>query len=117
MKTFLGEVTLQRRTYRVYDTANGYTCESTNKQGDGKVHELPVEVIEHAASVLAGTQWAVKDAELALQAAATRDRWKYTYGHQYHYMVQDVLVVMVATGRATVEKDGKKFVYDVRGDR
>lgn len=107
MKTFLDSVIL-RNEYKVYESEDGYICESTKDQGDSYVHTIPDAVVEKAASILPGRQWAARDAELALKLTALQDGWKYTYGQKFHWLVQDVLVVLVATNRATMEWKGKK---------
>jgi hypothetical protein len=45
---------------------------------------------------------------------AARFGLSYTYGDQVRYSAQNVLLVLVALGRASVDKDGRSYVYYVK---
>jgi hypothetical protein len=51
--------------------------------------------------------------EVRLQAA--RFGLTYAYGDKVRYSTQAVLLVLVALGRASVEKDGRSYVYQIKG--
>jgi len=46
---------------------------------------------------------------------AARFGLAYTYGDQVRYSAQAVLLVLVASGQASVEKEGRSYVYHIKG--
>jgi hypothetical protein len=38
----------------------------------------------------------------------------YHYGHQLGYYAQDVLLILVALDKATMTKEGRRYIYTVR---
>jgi hypothetical protein len=49
------------------------------------------------------------------QNAAERFNMPYTYGNRLRYSGQYVLLAAVAVGRATVTKEGRSYVYSIKG--
>jgi hypothetical protein len=48
-------------------------------------------------------------------SAAERFNMPYTYGNRLRYSGQYVLLAAVAVGRATVTKEGRSYVYSIKG--
>lgn len=103
-----------RNEHRVYKRADGnYFVESEDRHGAHHGQDVSSDVVDWLALNLAGAITNSERAADLLEWSADLDL-PYTYGHKLRYFAQDVLLVLVATGRATMAQEGRGFTYRIR---
>ncbi len=113
MKELLGRVDL-RNSYRVYESGDSYVVVGENARGQRYEAEVPREAVSYLCERMAGRRVTAEQAGKALKPVAERFKLPYTYGDKMRYSGQHVLVAAVALGQATVEKEGRSYVYSIR---
>lgn len=113
MKRLLSRVQLrnQRVVYRSHD---GFTVVQIDRHGTEHAQFIPESVVEYLAERLRGDDVSVEDAFDLLQPVASQLDLPYTHSHKLHYYAQEALVALVAAGRASLEKRGRRFVYRMK---
>lgn len=111
-REFVGKVEL-RNTYRVYSENGGYLVSGQNRRGQSFETEISPEAVSFLRERLAGKRVNAEDAGRTLAPKAERFKLPYTYGDKLRYSGQHVLTVLVALDQATVEKDGRSYMYRI----
>ena len=113
MKKAIGRVTL-RNEYQVYEDGDSYVVAGENARGQRYECEVRREAVSYLRDKMSGRRVTAEQAGTTLKPVAERFKLPYTYGDRMRYSGQYVLVAAVALGHATVEKEGRTFVYSVR---
>lgn len=110
--TELGSIEL-RNKYTVYADGNIYRVVSTNgrQQFASIVSRHNVDILANA---LKGQSVSVDDVLDRIERGTIKDLTLNSRGYKIRYEVQYLLLSLVARGDATVERDGRKFVYHLR---
>lgn len=67
--------------------------------------------MEYLYNELKGRKVTPKDASTVLAPVAKNLNLPFTYGHQLDFYAQEVLVVLVALGQASLSKEGRAYFY------
>ena len=114
MIKFIGEVEL-RNSRRVYYQEDSYRVEQINPNREQVTYsdDIPDKAVEYLYNQLKGCKVTPKDASTVLQAVAKNFNLPYNYGHKLDYYAQEVLVVLVALGKVSLSKDGRRYFYTI----
>ncbi len=114
MIKFIGEVEL-RNSRRVYYQEDSYRVEQINPNREKVTYsdDIPDKAVEYLYNQLKGRKVTPKDASTVLQAVAKNFNLPYNYGHKLDYYAQEVLVVLVALGKASLSKEGRGYFYTI----
>lgn len=113
-KEFIGKVKL-RNQHCIYRDAECFFVEQTMANGTKRpeVTFIPSCNIDHLYEFFHGKKITPQIAANYISSLAQQWGWPYTYGYKLSFYIQEILVVLVATGRATVLPNGKGFEYQV----
>ena len=111
---FIGEVEL-RNHRRVYYLQDFYRVEQVNPNRKEVNHsyDIPDKAVEYLYNQLNGRRVTTKDASTVLKPVAKSLNLPYSYDHQLDYYAQEVLVVLVALGKASLSKEGRGYFYTI----
>lgn len=109
MKTLIKEVNL-RNCHRVYQDNHDYQVEQISNKVSYS-YSISRQVVDYLFNQLQGSQVDVKEAVNILKPVANKLNLPFTYGYKLEYYTQEILVVLVAINKASVEKEGKKYLY------
>jgi hypothetical protein len=113
MTKLLGNVTL-RNTYRVVQASGGdYKVNHKDQRGACYTQDIAAKAVHLVGRQLRGSTVTVSDVEVFLAHAPKSVRGPYDYGYKLHFYAQSVLLVLVATGRASHIKSGRGFEYTI----
>lgn len=113
MTKLMGTVTL-RNPYRVGLNSNGdYKVTSKSSRGAGYSQEVAATVVDYVYKQCRGRTVTVADAKDLLEHAPKTLRGPFDYGYKLQFYAQDVLLVLVAIGRASYLKCGSRFEYTI----
>ena len=112
--TLLDRVHL-RNPYEVYQRGDSYRVVGHSPNGQDHRHRITGEASRYLADKLRRRSVTASDAAEVLRPVAARFGLAYTYGDKVRYSAQAVLLVLVASGRASVEKVGRSYEYHVKG--
>lgn len=114
MIRFIGEVEL-RNHRRVYYLQDFYRVEQVNSNREQKTYscDIPDKVVEYLYNQLKGRTVRKKDASTVLKPVANELNLPYSDRHQLDYYAQEVLVVLVALGKASLSKEGRAYFYTI----
>ncbi|OHB79962.1 MAG: hypothetical protein A2Z25_08340 [Planctomycetes bacterium RBG_16_55_9] len=106
------EITLRNKHY-IYRDGDNFRAVSVKKQGVEYVNIIPSENIQ-ILNQLCQDKTVTKDkATIFFGANCDNLDLPYTYGHKLKYYVQDMLLILVAIGKATINKKGRGYLYHV----
>jgi len=100
-----------RNKYRVDREAETFRVWSANQRGADFGQTVEGKVVRYLANALQGQTVTVPEAERALVKSGFS--LPYRYGHKLHFFAQTVLIVLVATRRASHRPVGRGFEYDI----
>jgi len=106
----IGRVRL-RNTYCVECSANNFRVSSTSPKGAGYSQLVPEPVVTHFRKIACGQTVTVDEAMRALARSSLQ--LPYQYGYKLRFFAQNVLVVLVALGKACQTRVGHRFEYDI----
>jgi hypothetical protein len=109
----IGSVRLLTR-YLVFDDGSQYVVEGEVRREPSRrrAEEVSREAVETIAELIEEGPTTAEDLALAVEELELQERgFRYRYGWQLQFEVQRALLVLVARGEATVQKDGRRFVY------
>lgn len=114
MRQPIGEVEL-RNTYRVYRDGRRYIVEADNGRQQF-VYHVPRRTVDRFYAMINGQTVTVNDLLAREQLLRHRglELESYSGGYKLRYELQNLLVILVALGHATLEKHGREFVYTCR---
>jgi hypothetical protein len=104
-----------RNPYEVYQRGDSYRVVGYSPSGQDHRHRITGEAASYLADKLRRRSVTASDAAEILRPVAARFGLAYTYGDKVRYSAQAVLLVLVASGRASVEKEGRSYIYHVKG--
>ncbi|MCD6053570.1 MAG: hypothetical protein K0Q96_762 [Rubrobacteraceae bacterium] len=104
-----------RNPYEVYQRGDSYRVVGYSPSGQDHTHRVVGEAVRYLSDKLRRRSVTASEAAEIIRPMAARFGLTYTYGNQVKYSAQSVLLVLVALGRASVEKDGRSFVYHIKG--
>jgi hypothetical protein len=102
-----------RNKHLVYTDGHDFRVVSVKEQGVEHTRVIPSENIERLAELSHGKTLTPPQATMLFGAYCSDLDLPYTFGHQLKYYVQDMLLVLVATERAKMSKEGRGYVYHV----
>jgi hypothetical protein len=103
-----------RRLHRVYrDGRNGFFVEIEDGHGATHTNHVSAEASDWLGRRLAGSTTTRKEAAGLLEPVADELGLPFQYGYKLDYYAQDILLTLVAEGRATVERAGRGYEYRV----
>lgn len=102
-----------RNPHRVFADGRDFIVESEDRRGALYWTRVPGSIVAAVRSVVAGGEVAAADAAEMVEPYAREIGLPYTYGYKLRYYVQDVLIILVARGDATLRKDGRGYMYTV----
>ncbi|MEG4486808.1 hypothetical protein [Microcoleus sp. D2_18a_B4] len=111
----IGEVRL-RNCHLVYREGSNYRVDVIKAQRPTIVFtkNITCEVVEYLYNQLKGHQVNKDEAADVLKPVASKLNLPYSYGHQLAYYTQEVLVVLVAIGRASLSQQiGRGCCYTI----
>ncbi|PSB13228.1 hypothetical protein C7B69_20585 [filamentous cyanobacterium Phorm 46] len=111
MIEFIGQVEL-RNSRRVYYQEDAYRVEQISSK-ETYCCDIPDKAVEYLYNELKGRQVRPKDASTVLAPVAKNFNLPYNYGHKLDYYAQEVLVVLVALGKASLSKEGLCYFYTI----
>jgi hypothetical protein len=104
-----------RNTHRVYrDGRGGYLVEQEDAHGVQHTQRVSQEATDWLGSHLAGSVTTRQEAAELLETVAQDLQLPFSYGYKLGYYAQDILLTLVAEGRATVDKVGRGFEYRIQ---
>ena len=109
---FLQEITL-RNKHIVYRDKDNFRVAQIKESGEEHAHSILSENIERLMQLCHGKTMTVQQANALFGANCSDLDLPYTYGYKLRYYVQDMLLILVATGKATMSKKGKAYIYHV----
>jgi len=109
---FLKEITL-RNNHRVYSSDEDFRVVSVKERGVEYTRIIPSENIERLIQLCKGKTVTVKQAAILFGANCDDLDLPYTYGHKFEYYVQDMLLVLVANGKAKIDKKSRSYIYHI----
>lgn len=112
MSELIGEVQL-RNPRRIFREGGNYRVEEIGTKEQIYSKQIKDEVVEYLCNKLLGCQVTSEEAANALKPVCNRFNLPYTYGKQLNYYAQEVLVVLVALGKAGVKKEGRRYWYTI----
>lgn len=114
MIKFIGQVEL-RNSRRVYYLEDFYRVEQVNPNREQVTYsyDIPDKAVEYLYNQLKGRKVTKKDASTVLKPVAKSLNLPYSYDHQLDYYAQEVLVVLVALGKASLSKEGRGYFYSI----
>ncbi|WP_377477774.1 MAG: hypothetical protein P2A85_04365 [Microcoleus anatoxicus] len=109
---FIGQVEL-RNSHRVYYQQDSYRVEQINQNREQVTYsyDIPDKAVEYLYNKLKGRKVTPKDASTVFNPVAKNFNLPFTYGHQLDFYAQEVLVVLVALGQASLSKEGRAYFY------
>ncbi len=108
----LGEITL-RNKHRIYGDGQGFRVVSCKEYGIEHVQVIPSQNIDRLMELSHGRTVTAPQAASLFGACCGDLDLPYTYGYKLQYYVQEMLLVLVATGKATMSKKGRRYVYHI----
>lgn len=114
LKEFVGKVRLRNWHY-VYRDTECFVVKQTKPDGTKRPEEtcIPSDAIDHLYELCRGKKISPQTAKNYVSDFAQEYDLPYTYGHKLGFYAQEMLVVLVATGRAHEIQKGKEFEYQV----
>jgi len=111
---FLGQVQLRNRR-RVYYQENSYRVEQVNPNREQVTYsyDIPDKAVEYLYNELKGYKVTKEDASNVLKPVAKNLKLPFTYGHKLDFYAQEILVVLVALGKARLSQEGRAFFYTI----
>lgn len=104
-----------RNPYEVYQRGDSYRVVGHSPSGQDHRHRVTGESVRYLGDKLRRRSVTAAQVAEVLRPAAARFGLVYTYGDKVRYSAQAVLLVLVALGRARVDKDGRSYVYRIEG--
>jgi hypothetical protein len=104
-----------RNPYEVYQRGDSYRVVGFSPSGQDHTHRVTGEAVQFLGDTLRRRSVTASQAAEVIKPKAARFGLTYTYGDKVRYSAQAVLLVLVALGRASVEKDGRSYVYHIKG--
>lgn len=114
MRRILKTVEL-RNEYTVYAEDGAYLITSENRRGQLYETRIPHEAVAYLCDMRAGQRISAERAGADLRPVAERFDLPYTYGDRLRFSGQYVLIAAVAADRATVVKEGRTYMYSIKG--
>jgi 3-methyladenine DNA glycosylase/8-oxoguanine DNA glycosylase len=100
----------------VYREGEDYQVDTINDKQPTKVYtqQIPHRVVEFLYSEIRGQQVTRKDAASLLAKVVRKFGLPYTHGYKLGYYAQEILIVLISLERATLKKEGKRYLYTVK---
>lgn len=111
MIKFIGQVEL-RNSRRVYYQEDSYRVEQINQKKTYSC-DIPDKAVEYLYNKLKGHKVTPKDASTVLDPVAKNFNLPYTDDWQLDYYAQEALVVLLALGKASLSKEGRRYFYTI----
>jgi hypothetical protein len=112
MATLIDTIKLRNKR-EVYELDDGYRVDHVDGHGSKHQRRIPDRVADFCAEKFSGQEVTVKEAKKLVQRHAQRLDLPFTYGHKLKFYAQKVLIVLVASGGATMRKEGNQYAYAV----
>ena len=107
--------TIEMRNRRdIYKEGDEFLILQTDKKGREYKSSIPSFVVDYLFAQLKGKRIIREDAQEILETKAAEFNLPYHYGHQLGYYAQDVLLVLVALDKATITREGRRYIYTVQ---
>ena len=113
MSEFLKTIELRNRR-DIYRDGSEFLIVQKDRRGREYSQSIPPFVVDYLFPQLKGKRVIREDAQEILEPKAAEFNLPYHYGHQLGYYAQDVLLVLVALGKATMTKEGRRYLYSIR---
>lgn len=108
----IDEITLHNK-HSVYRDGNNFRVVTQKKEGVEYTKILPSENVKRLLQLCQGKTITKDQATILFNSNCDNLDLPYSYGHKLKYYVQDMLLVLVAMGKATVNKKGRAYLYHV----
>lgn len=102
-----------RNKHVVYGDGQDFRVVSSKERGIEHAQSIPSQNVERLAQLARGMIVTVPQAVSLFSAYCSDLDLPYTHGYKFQYHVQEMLLVLVATGRATMSKKGRGYVYHI----
>lgn len=112
MKKILNQVSL-RNDYTVYEEGGAYVVAGENQRGQRYECRVVPEAVDYLCHKTRGRNITSERAGGVIAPLAEQFKLPYTYGDRLRYSGQYVL--LAALGRATATKEGRSYVYSIKG--
>lgn len=109
----LGELKL-RNLYQVFRDGSGYRVEGEDGHGQTHGQHISEGAVKSLRSQLFGQLATVEEAADVLQSVAVALNLPFTYGRKLHFYAQSALIVLVVLKDATVQKEGRRYLYRIK---
>jgi hypothetical protein len=111
---FIGQVEL-RNHRRVYYQNDSYRVEQINPTREQVTYsyDIPDKAVDYLYNQLNGCIVTPEEASTVLKPVAKNLNLPFTCGHKLDYYAQEVLVVLVALGKASLSKEGRRYFYTI----
>ena len=113
MAEFLKTLELRNRR-KIYRDGSNFLIKHEDSKGQMHSRSIPSFVVDYLFIQLKGKRVIRDDAQEILEPKAAEFNLPYHYGHQLGYYAQDVLLMLVALDKATMTKEGRRYLYTIR---
>jgi hypothetical protein len=104
-----------RNPHFVYETDSGFEVTQIDSHGVEYNYKVSQKAADLLCALCKGTWVTSKQAGQKIAPYAENLALPYHYEPKLSYYTQEILLVLVATGRATIRKAGRGFEYQVAG--
>ena len=113
-RSLVGEIML-KNLYSIYVSGSQFVVVQKDKHGDLHEQNIPKKTVDTVANLLDGEQVSVAGAFEILEPMVDEGiiQLPFRYGYKLKFYIQNVLLVLVATGRAKHRKEGRGFLYQI----
>ena len=113
MRRYVGTVTL-RNEHEVYETVDNYIIESPmGKGGNISKRVFNKNPINTFHEFLKKSEYTVEEVATKIKNSPYHNLLRYQYGHKQNFEIQDILICIVAIGKGSYRKEGRKYYYKI----
>ena len=102
-----------RNEHDIYVGVDTYIIESQMGKSDVKSKKpIKKEIVEIFRDLFKGKRMSIKEA-VGIIESYEYNKYLNTYGWKKRFEVQDILLCIIAEGWGNVEKEGRKYIYEI----
>jgi len=118
MSQFIGKVVL-RNTREIFQENSKFKVKYKKKSGETYSTLIEKRLIDYVFKKFSGREFIVEDVENLLSKRDIQERFNipFKFGYKLHFYAQEVLVILIALNKATLEKHGRRFYYQILSER
>ena len=112
---FIGEVKL-RNLHEIFKQKNQFIIRTRRRKEPSQVYESSYDekVVMKLKRKYSGKSVSVDDVLADIDDQKFSINLRYEYGYKRRFEVQDLLVILCGSGFATITKEGRKYIYEVK---